>query len=234
VTDRDALLHAILLEPAENTPRLVLADWLDENGDPEWAALLRTRYPFPADPRVRGEAYRRPRRVLHARCFPDRGSGLHCFNEHSEYALSFPWRPGQIAVGVRHGFVASLSCCWRHFDGHARYWFERNPIQQVLLHESRDPHDVIPRSGDVPLTHSRIGDPFRSSQPSWGDVPCGSTSPGVPKPIWRLLDGHIQLLDVLYGSHKLYRTAAEARAAMSRALVTHGRSLCGLPPLPPA
>jgi uncharacterized protein (TIGR02996 family) len=33
VTEREALLHAICLDPAEDTPRLVYADWLDEHGD---------------------------------------------------------------------------------------------------------------------------------------------------------------------------------------------------------
>jgi uncharacterized protein (TIGR02996 family) len=44
VTDRDALLAAIRAQPEEDTPRLALADWLDEFGDTpaaEWAALIR-------------------------------------------------------------------------------------------------------------------------------------------------------------------------------------------------
>src|SRR6516225_6153600 len=40
-TDRDALLAAICAAPDEDTPRLVFADWLDENGSPNWAALIR-------------------------------------------------------------------------------------------------------------------------------------------------------------------------------------------------
>jgi len=31
--DRHALMAAIIANPDEDTPRLVLADWLDENGD---------------------------------------------------------------------------------------------------------------------------------------------------------------------------------------------------------
>ncbi len=45
MTTRDALLTAVLVEPDEDTPRLVMADWLDEHGavigDPEWAELIR-------------------------------------------------------------------------------------------------------------------------------------------------------------------------------------------------
>jgi uncharacterized protein (TIGR02996 family) len=40
-TDGDALLRAICEHPWEDTPRLVYADWLDENGQPERAAYIR-------------------------------------------------------------------------------------------------------------------------------------------------------------------------------------------------
>ncbi|MBY0457976.1 MAG: TIGR02996 domain-containing protein, partial [Gemmataceae bacterium] len=35
MTDRDALLAAICANPAEDTPRLAFADWLDEHADAE-------------------------------------------------------------------------------------------------------------------------------------------------------------------------------------------------------
>ena len=41
MTDRDALYRAILAHPADDTPRLVYADWLQENGRPEEAEFLR-------------------------------------------------------------------------------------------------------------------------------------------------------------------------------------------------
>ncbi len=41
MNDRDALLAAIIANPDDDTPRLVLADWLDENDQPHWAALIR-------------------------------------------------------------------------------------------------------------------------------------------------------------------------------------------------
>jgi uncharacterized protein (TIGR02996 family) len=39
--DHDALLAAICANPEEDTPRLMFADWLDENGDPERAEFIR-------------------------------------------------------------------------------------------------------------------------------------------------------------------------------------------------
>lgn len=50
MTDGDALLRAICENPRDDLPRLVFADWLDENGQPERAAFIRTEI----------DVYRRP------------------------------------------------------------------------------------------------------------------------------------------------------------------------------
>jgi uncharacterized protein (TIGR02996 family) len=41
MTDREALVAAILADPTADAPRLVLADWLEEHGDPDRAAFVR-------------------------------------------------------------------------------------------------------------------------------------------------------------------------------------------------
>lgn len=41
MSNRDALYHAILANPGDDTPRLVYADWLEENGSPEEAEFIR-------------------------------------------------------------------------------------------------------------------------------------------------------------------------------------------------
>ncbi|HEY1189440.1 MAG TPA: TIGR02996 domain-containing protein [Gemmata sp.] len=43
MNDEAALLAAILANPGEDTPRLVFADWLDENGHPERAEFIRVQ-----------------------------------------------------------------------------------------------------------------------------------------------------------------------------------------------
>jgi uncharacterized protein (TIGR02996 family) len=43
MSDRDALLAAICAEPDEDTPRLVYADWCDENDEPQRAAFIRAQ-----------------------------------------------------------------------------------------------------------------------------------------------------------------------------------------------
>ena len=39
--EREAFLNAIFDAPADDLPRLVFADWLDEHGETEWAELIR-------------------------------------------------------------------------------------------------------------------------------------------------------------------------------------------------
>ncbi|HUR53326.1 MAG TPA: TIGR02996 domain-containing protein [Gemmataceae bacterium] len=41
MTDGDALRRAIVADPDDDTPRLIYADWLDENNQPDRAALIR-------------------------------------------------------------------------------------------------------------------------------------------------------------------------------------------------
>jgi uncharacterized protein (TIGR02996 family) len=41
MTEREALLAAVCANPDDDTPRLVFADWLEENGEPERAEFIR-------------------------------------------------------------------------------------------------------------------------------------------------------------------------------------------------
>lgn len=54
MSDHDALLNAIAEQPEEDTPRLMYADWLEENGDPERADFVRIQVRL-AQPGLTGE-----------------------------------------------------------------------------------------------------------------------------------------------------------------------------------
>jgi uncharacterized protein (TIGR02996 family) len=43
MTEREALLEAVFAHPADDAPRLVYADWLDEHGEPAQAAFIRAQ-----------------------------------------------------------------------------------------------------------------------------------------------------------------------------------------------
>jgi|GEM_PF-2124872 len=79
MNDHDALLRAIVENPAEDTPRLVFADWLDENADTfPTPAVVRQRAAFIRDdiamsqrdefdpPRLRWELIEKPQRETEA------------------------------------------------------------------------------------------------------------------------------------------------------------------------
>ena len=43
MSDHDALLRAICESPADDLPRLVFADWLEERGEADFAAFVRAQ-----------------------------------------------------------------------------------------------------------------------------------------------------------------------------------------------
>lgn len=53
----EPFLHAICTNPEDDTVRLVYADWLDENGDPERAEFIRLQVAQADKPRAYDEAY---------------------------------------------------------------------------------------------------------------------------------------------------------------------------------
>lgn len=67
MTDENALLSAIADTPDEDTPRLVYADWLDENGQPDRAEFIRVQCQFAQLPKgdpYRGELHERQSQLL--------------------------------------------------------------------------------------------------------------------------------------------------------------------------
>ncbi len=67
MTDAEALFASILLEPEEDLPRLVFADWLEEHGQTEWAEFIRVQIEAETTPRTEPrykELNRRSRKLL--------------------------------------------------------------------------------------------------------------------------------------------------------------------------
>ena len=57
MSDRDTLLAAIVAHPDEDTPRLMYADWLQENGQPERAEFIRIQCAPDADEAAEERAF---------------------------------------------------------------------------------------------------------------------------------------------------------------------------------
>jgi uncharacterized protein (TIGR02996 family) len=121
MTDGEALFAAILAEPDEDTPRLVYADWLDENDWPERAEFVRVQVEQTHSPT---DALRARERTLLAR--------------HEEEWLAPLRAPGQPLDGgagsrFRRGFVEVVWMSARSFIDKAAGLFAQAPVRELRV-----------------------------------------------------------------------------------------------------
>jgi uncharacterized protein (TIGR02996 family) len=117
MSDQEAFMRAIIAAPDDDAPRLVYADWLDENGDPERAELIR----------VQCEAARTPEWDPRHDELTARGS--ESLKEHRE--RWFPKLPQGGHQLIRRGMVEGLVIRQADFHRSAEGLFESSPIRQV-------------------------------------------------------------------------------------------------------
>ncbi len=114
MTDGEALLATIIAKPDEDTPRLVYADWLDENGQPERANAIRSMPPG-RDP----DRWVMPYALIILGCAPP-----------DSLALT-GW--GCAVASCRFGFIETLECSaadWLRFGDAIR---AAHPVTRVRL-----------------------------------------------------------------------------------------------------
>ncbi len=127
MTDRDALLAAVLARPADDLPRLVFADWLEETGhtaDAARAAFIRAQVEAEALPPESPERAALERAA--AELFREYGAGW--TRQLPEWVT---WRPTKVTY--RRGFVEELTTTPRRLlrDGHEL--FAVAPVHTVRL-----------------------------------------------------------------------------------------------------
>jgi uncharacterized protein (TIGR02996 family) len=125
MSDRDALLAAICAQPDEDTPRLVFADYLDENGESERAAFIRAQVEFartpPWEPFAVRVRWRRPDVFEGGRflaTIPE-VDGFHVAWPKLPFRRGFGWALEVRSVGQWAGFVEPL--------------FDREPIGKLAF-----------------------------------------------------------------------------------------------------
>jgi uncharacterized protein (TIGR02996 family) len=132
--------------PADDAPRLVYADWLEEHGDLERAELIRHMVHFPKD----RAWYRGPKPA----------------------SLYWPDAPPWVEYGVRRGFVAELAVSTPRFLAGAGELFGRHPITTVYL---PDRHPRTRADGVVATVTAANPDRSDSWPPAlFPDVPEGT------------------------------------------------------------
>lgn len=209
-----ALRRAILEDPWDEAPRLIFADWLQENGNDAGAAFIRS-----------------PGWLAYARHKPGRwrvwcGDRPDKINEPVGLALNPNARlvPLVMPLGIRRqldlftvwrGFVQTVACSTAAFVLNAEALFAAHPLSGIKLID----RDCI--------IHNDGG-------PSWAWYPLENHSNNarwlVPRPIWRRLAGFIPRKGP--GSPVRYLSAEAAHQALSDACVRYGRFLAGLPAHP--
>src|SRR5262245_3126030 len=122
--ERERLRWRVLVEPRDDAPWLVLADWLEENGSSRERRMgwfVRSQLLGPCD--VRASGLQQPRGVRAAvRAFKAMGLGHELARAH--------WL-GVEALNLRRGFVEQIELSARAFERYAGSIFRSFPVLDV-------------------------------------------------------------------------------------------------------
>lgn len=147
MTDGAALLRAVIAQPAEDTPRLVYADWLDENGDPDRAAFVRGQCAL-ADMELWDDGYT----ALDVRCrqleraHPEWLGPLVPFVSRGEHFSGDRDRP------FARGFPARVELTPAQFAEHRRHLFTETPVREIEFKMEAGAGGLSKRAGLSKLT----------------------------------------------------------------------------------
>lgn len=202
MTDREALTRAVCGEPWDDTRRLAFADWLDENGEPGRAYLIRHG----------GGVYRSPPGMSCQADFWERGQGP---RQTLELASPVP----DLSYVATRGFVCGIICSWPAFWVNAKTLFRNHPITRVEITD-KVPRPEGPRTWQwltMETTELPIG--VSMLNPEMRHHFQGQQNKKIQK-----VKNHAKVL-----RRFSYPTAKAAVEALSDAAVRYGRWLVGLP-----
>jgi uncharacterized protein (TIGR02996 family) len=154
--DERALMAAIIAHPDEDTPRLIYADWLDEDGRPERAEYIRLSVAL-ANLRY-GEPDFWDRRCSFARD-ATRSSVAPFKAWQDEFAARFPANRDIFFVFQR-GFVEGVVCSVKYFLDNAVRAVSRDPAPHV--HPERTGAGDRPPAGEQPALRALASGQIRA------------------------------------------------------------------------
>jgi uncharacterized protein (TIGR02996 family) len=218
MTDRQALFRAVLAEPADDLPRLVMADFLDERGEFERAGYIRASVELArlvdAD-QLDSDGYAAAVATVASVPFESLWGwacedGLPLFPEsvsrtrHTAGALDWVRDVGfGVSIGFRRGFPEAVRCRSEDWMAQLHPAVKAVPLNRVELTDCR-PYDFRPREWVYRLGEGVIGGP--------GNV--------LPLELFDLLPGR-------QSSVAVYRTRREAVDALSEACLSFARVRIG-------
>lgn len=233
LTDLQFLLRAILIDPADDFPRIQLADALEEDGQTERAEFIRVQVEL-AEWKASELCVHNTRphyKYRHGKtCITFRqGGNCPCkgqaLAERNRLMLNIAYHhwlpvyaPGMESSRWHRGFISEAHLPLAAFMDHAAALFAAHPITAVTLTD-REPNGCHFAGSWAWSTQT----PKKYAD----DVVIGGSA-ALDLSLFDLLDGHIGWLG---GSIKLYESRDAAINAVPRACVIHGRNLNGLLPL---
>ncbi len=130
-----ALLAAVLADPADDAPRLIMADWLDENGEVERAEFIRVQCKLfdlrrgPAGQVSEESPWLVTSREYNALRRRER--------ELSEDATGWPILTGVLFMNadwrISRGFISGVTCTAEDWIAHAEAILAVQPVREVTL-----------------------------------------------------------------------------------------------------
>lgn len=236
VTDRESLLRSILESPQDDTPRLIYADWLEENGEAERAEFVRVQVELArlerneihfADCDACALAPDTDQRARHAhdcphamsrRRYREIGTSLDLTNEFArQIGFDFGERSGEAAAAAGwrwervRGFIASLACSWSDWLAHEAAILREHPVERVRLTDLRP----VRFTNSFAWFHENVP-PGRSSHQREEEYRAATLPAAIHESLRQYLDWRAEL--PTDGDHpcKRYRTFEDAVEAFNR------------------
>lgn len=126
--DEHALVQAIIAAPDDDLPRLVYADWLDENDRPERAEIIRVEC------ELAKLFIRDPATDLRAKELKARGQALFGLRRQWQDDIRISLPPNRLThVYFKRGMVSIAWCTTKYFATNAAAMFAAAPIRSVQL-----------------------------------------------------------------------------------------------------
>ncbi len=122
MTDAEAIFAGILADPANDVPRLVFADWLEEHGQEEWAEFIRVQIELETVPRSEPrhkDLSRRARKIL--------------AQQKETWLLPFQKLLPGCFVKFERGFVSIVKASYSYVFFNAEQLWPLAPIREVQV-----------------------------------------------------------------------------------------------------
>lgn len=200
VSDEKAFIRAILENPKDDAPRLVFADWLDEQGRLHRASTIKHQISF-----RKGEI----------------GWTADVLNDVEREFLP----PGDLSLTAflfRRGFVAEVRLTCAEFMTHASDLFSKHPIEKVTLTD-RKPVERLGHDHWVWQQETTFQDNWGS-----GPNPYYPVRYDIPDAVFDLMVNWNYSYGEGIGTYKTAPSEREACEIVSDACVLYGRKAAGL------